>query len=70
MCKTNEVIWQRMEMNKNNQIELLGLKYARSEIINSKNEFRNRLDLIEDRICKLEEKSLELIYIEGKTMEK
>ena len=52
-------------MHKNNETDILGLKYTRSEIINSKSEF-NRLDLARDRVIKLEEASLEHIYIDGK----
>lgn len=44
---------------------ILGLKYTRSEIISSNSEF-NRLDLAKDRVIKLEEESLEHIYIDGK----
>lgn len=53
-------------MNKNKN---KGLKYAQSEIINSKSEL-NRLDSTEDRVIELEDESLEYIYTDVKIWEK
>lgn len=52
---------KRWKLFKKNQIEILKLESTTTEIRNSLGVFNNRFELIEESICKLEDRSVQII---------